>query len=403
MRLDAEQQEEPAEQEAAEAVPSEETTPATEVQPAATAGASVSDPNGSLTYFGVVTDNVTGLPISGVTVTVYRRNSRENWRILETTEHETNSLGMYSFTIPPEQAAESALYIEVEAHQPEYGSIGRSGYAHSMILKNLEMGEQPWFTKLGMWPGEAITGTVVSPEGEPLAGVEISMYSAAVAPGFVPRIVLERPRPMTKASSGSCRRRQATACCGSSQPRYSPVGSDRRASRRLGHADDAGRNVNIRSCVGPERRAGRRSEDRGPTQRRRRRGRRVLANNAVANGIGRDTITDAAGAFTLASLPDGEYQLQVQANSESYDPAPLEHVFLRQSMTIADGVGPELLEIRTVPHVEISATYLDSDGKPRSGHEVTLFGKWDGDFYAEESSVPQADGKLPGPSRSAEG
>jgi hypothetical protein len=96
----------------------------------------------------------------------------------------------------------------------------------------------------------------------------------------------------------------------------------------------------------------------------------------------------------LASLPDGEYQLHVQSDSESYDPPPLEQVFLRQSMTIADGKGPKSLEIRAVPHVVISATYLDSRGKPRSGHEMTLFGRWDGDFYAEQSSVPRADGKL---------
>ncbi len=63
-------------------------------------------------------------------------------------------------------------------------------------------------------------------------------------------------------------------------------------------------------------------------------------------------------------------------------------------MTIAGGQGPESLEIRAVPHVVISATYLDSQGKPRSGHEVTLFGRWDGSFYAEQSSVPRADGKL---------
>jgi hypothetical protein len=63
-------------------------------------------------------------------------------------------------------------------------------------------------------------------------------------------------------------------------------------------------------------------------------------------------------------------------------------------MTIAGGKGPESLEIRAVPHVVISATYLDSQGKPRSGHEVTLFGRWDGNFYAEQSSVPRADGKL---------
>ena len=48
-----------------------------------------------------------------------------------------------------------------------------------MILKNLEMGEQPWFTQARDVAGRGDHGHVVSPEGEPLAGVEISMYSAS--------------------------------------------------------------------------------------------------------------------------------------------------------------------------------------------------------------------------------
>lgn len=392
VRLDAEQQEAAAEQEFGEAAA--ETPQSKEIQQAA-AGAPDADASGSLTYFGVVTDNVTSLPISRATVTVYRRNSREDWRIYETTEHETNSLGVYSFTIPPEQAAESALYLEVEAHHPDYAAKGRSGYSHAMILKNLEMGEQPWFTRLGMWPGEAITGTVVSPEGEPLSGVEISMYSSSDrATGFPPGafdktttddagrfrivpptpgdgVVWIKPADYTpQALRIGKRRGDWGALTMQSGPSVSgrildvngePVAGVKIEARRSGDGEEA--DV-------------------------------VLNNLRVANQIGREAISDLDGHFTLAALPDGEYQLQIQSDSESYDPPPLDDVFLRQSMTIAGGQGPESLEIRAVPHVVISATYLDSQGKPRSGHEVTLFGRWDGSFYAEQSSVPRADGKL---------
>jgi len=52
------------------------------------------------------------------------------------------------------------------------------------------------------------------------------------------------------------------------------------------------------------------------------------------------------------------------------------------------------VDIRAVPHVVIRATMFDGKGKPKSGHQVTLFGRMDGGFYAEESSTPGKDGKL---------
>jgi hypothetical protein len=119
-----------------------------------------------------------------------------------------------------------------------------------------------------------------------------------------------------------------------------------------------------------------------------------LNTNAVANQIGREAVTGASGEFTLPSLPEGDYSLQVGSVSDSYDPPPLEQVFLRRNVSIAGGLAPQELEIRAVPHVVIKATVLNSAGKPRSGHELTLFGRMDGNFYAEQSSVPGNDGKL---------
>ena len=67
-------------------------------------------PDGSITYYGIVTDFVTDKPIPDVKVSVWRRLSRDpktgGWTSLETTEHETDALGRYSFLIPPEQAAQ---------------------------------------------------------------------------------------------------------------------------------------------------------------------------------------------------------------------------------------------------------------------------------------------------------
>jgi len=119
--------------------------------------------------------------------------------------------------------------------------------------------------------------------------------------------------------------------------------------------------------------------------------------NAVANNIGRESITGPAGEFALASLPGGDYTLSVEpspSHSDSYDRTPLQQVFLRKQVSIVDGNPLEPLEIRAVPHVVIHGQYLDSAGKPRRGSEVNLFGKVDGGFFYARSSQPGEDGKF---------
>jgi beta-lactamase regulating signal transducer with metallopeptidase domain/5-hydroxyisourate hydrolase-like protein (transthyretin family) len=394
VRVDADQPE-TSEQPSAAATNSEVLTTA-EPSSADPTGAPVKHANGSLTYSGVVVDKDTGRPISDVKVSIIRRNSRENWRIYETTDHLTDSAGRYSFTISPEQAAESALYLEAEAHHPDYAAKSRSGYSHAMILRNLEVGEPPFFTRIELRSGKPITATVVSPEGKSLPGVKVRIYSAT----SLSQVIFTRGSWDETATDERGQFRIVPATPGDGvlwiiPDEYSPV-----AYRLRDHRGDWGvlamepgatvtgrvLTVDGEPVSGVKIDATRRGDGYQADE--------FLNANAVANGIRRQTITDNNGSFTLAPLPDGEYELQVQAVSEGYNPSPLEHVFLRQSMTITDGVGPNSLEIRAVPHVEIRATYLDSKGKPRSGHELTLWGRWDGAFYAEQSSVPQADGKL---------
>src|SRR5690606_2733868 len=114
---------------------------------------------------------------------------------------------------------------------------------------------------------------------------------------------------------------------------------------------------------------------------------------SVSNGIARTVSVGESGEFTVASLPDGKYRLEVQADSDSYDPTPLEHVFLRQPFTIENG-QPLELTVRAVPYVVLSGTYLNSKGEPRAGHEISIFGRMNGEFYYARSSTPQKDGKF---------
>ena len=350
----------------------------------------------SITYDGTVIDAATGKPIPGVKVSVWRKLSRP-WRTLETTDHETDADGRYSFVIPPEQAAEAYLYLEVEAHHPNYASKSRSGYSHAMIKKNLAMGDPPFYSKIRLWPGEAVTGTVVNPEGEPLAGVEISMYSATEL--SKKRFRGSFHKTETDAN-GTFRIVPATPGDGVlwiKPEQYSPQAhrlGDRRGDWGTLTVEKgpalSGRVLDVQGAPVPGVRveARRKGDGEKPDE--------FLNPNSVTGQIGRRTVSSSSGEFTLASLPDGDYSLRIESDRDShnYDPPPLSQVFLRQKVSIVDGTAPESLEIRAVPHVVIKGTYLNSAGKPRTGHELRIFGRLDGDFYWAESSVPGKDGKF---------
>lgn len=362
--------------------------------PAVSSPSSTAAADGSITYKGVVTDAVSGKPIEGVKVGVLHKNSRD-WSTIETTHHETDADGRYSFVIPPEQAAIDTLYIEVEANHPNYSPKSRSGYSHAMIRKNLKLGEEPFYSHIRLWPGEPITGTIVSTDGEPLADVEVSMYSVSA-------LVKERFRGAwgkTKTDAkGAFRIVPATPGDGVlwiKPEQYSPQ-AHRMADRRGDWGriklekgtDVTGRILDVqgRPVVGVKVEARRKGDGEKPDE--------FLNQNAVANQIGREFVTGPAGEFALASLPAGDYTVTIESNSESYDRPPLQQVFLRKQFSISDGASLEPLEIRAVPHIVIYGQYLNSAGKPRRGSEVSLFGKVDGDFFYVRSNQPGDDGKF---------
>ncbi len=351
-----------------------------------------------ITYSGVVIDAATKKPIEGVTVLVYHKLSRDpktgGWSDIETTEHVTNAEGVYSFTLPPEQVAESSLYLEVDTRHPKYAPKGRSGYAHSMILKNLELGEAPFYSKISLWPGEEVTARVVDPEGNPLKGIEIRTYSAAEkATGFI-RGSFDKATTDADGRFSIVIATPGDGVLWITPDDYSPQAH--RLKNRRGDwgtieverdVDVKGRlldaegkpfgNVRVEAC--------RRGDGEEADE--------FLQANAVANGIMRRISVGESGEFTLASLPDGTYNLEVERDSIRYDPIPLEEVFLRQTFTVENGKA-EPLTIRAVPYVVLSGTYLNSKGEPCSGHSIWIIGRMNGEFYSASSSTPQKDGKF---------
>ncbi len=85
--------------------------------------------------------------------------------------------GSYRFTLTPEEQADRYLYINlVVADGDHLHYFG--GYSYAMLLKNIDLGERPFFEKLELVPGSPVTGVVVQPDGRPAAAVRIHAFSS---------------------------------------------------------------------------------------------------------------------------------------------------------------------------------------------------------------------------------
>jgi len=161
-------------------LPTLETTPAaTEPERSASAdsqkldGMSAHAPPGARNYTGTVVDKLTGKPIAGAAVAVRRMIvSPYELRPIETTHHSTDAAGKYRFILPPEQVAQAYLFIEVEASHRAYVAR-KDHYGFAMIHRNEQFGQRPFFERMELYPGQQISGTVVTPDGKPAAGIKV--------------------------------------------------------------------------------------------------------------------------------------------------------------------------------------------------------------------------------------
>jgi beta-lactamase regulating signal transducer with metallopeptidase domain/protocatechuate 3,4-dioxygenase beta subunit len=341
-----------------------------------------------LTYHCLVVDKETGRGVPNATVMVERSDSSElpwPFKQIAKTTHVTDAEGKYTVEIPPEQSGIRSLYIQIYAEHDEHVRYS-GGYSLSMIRKNEAVGQRPFFERLQLQPASPITGKVVSPAGEPLAGVKLFGFTTMKARDLNSHGWLDS---RTRAD-GSFRLNMMKGGVAffwvlpnehaivqrsvSDEP--FDVGEIRvpegiRLSGRALSAEGkpvAGVAVNAYY-------QGKENES--------------LAPYSVLSGIRRGAITGADGRFTFDPLPPGEYR--VVPADELIDPRldrglhPLPGVFLAQKTTLKDGVEPAELELQAVPHINFHAQYLDSQGKKRSGSEFFINGKLDGQFWSTKA------------------
>ena len=361
-----------------------------------------------ITYIGKVIDRDTGEPIIGATVEVTHELSRHSktnkWTTLHTTAHKSDEQGEYSFTLPAEEVAEPSLYLVVDAHHPDYQSKGRSGYSHSMIRKNLANGEPPFYATIKLSSGEAITGTVLLPDGSPAANTQVLAYSKP--PSQEPGLSFERGAFQYAQTNEDGFFRIVVATPGdgvlwvfpkNASPIARRIGDERgdlgslhlqEGTRLLGQVLDAKGNPVADVAVNVRRDGDGDEAD------------EFLNNNAVANHIGTGTMTDEQGRFQLNPLPPGTYRAEVRdyvSDPSVRQPGrreelAVDHVFTPVSVTIREGEPNDPLEIRAVPHVIIRGRFFNSEGKPRASHQQHLFARIDEKPFFAKSTRPGDDG-----------
>lgn len=358
-------------------------------RPAETADKPANDVK-SVTYSGVVIDRVTEQPVSGATVIIERELSNppegmEDFK--RTTRVESDEDGKYAFTLAPDEVAQKSLYIEVDAHHPDYAAKGRSGYAHSMIQKNLKLGEPPFYSRIRLWPGKPVTGRVLAPDGTPVEGVEILTFGKhRRAKWFNTGGFYETKTDM------SGRFRFVAASPGEAVYWLDPKGFSPQAHFVTGNFGNVGdlvleHGVELNGTVLDARRKpvsgvlveARRNGD-GETVD------PVIRRIGVSGHIGRRATTDANGIFRLDELPEGTYQISVQSTKPGWLNEPLKDVFVRQSIKIVDGEQLGSLEIQAVSHVEIAVKFFDGEGKPTASNRFHVSGRVDGESYFTRST-----------------
>jgi protocatechuate 3,4-dioxygenase beta subunit len=358
-----------------------------------------------LDYTGAVADKDTGKPIAGATVTVHRslygdpEVKPENWEI-QSTKHQTDKDGKYSFTIPPEQSSKRYLYIELDAEAPGYAPQKGFGYALSMILKNEKMGGRPFFESVTLRPGKEISATVETPDGKPAAGVKVLTYSVTSRRAgdrfefgsFSDTKTDDKGKfTLTIVTPGDC-------VYWVLPTKYAPSSHVVKDNKRgdlgkIGLEEGVVMRGKVLDAQGkPLSGVYVAAEREGRDE--------ALAQLAVSDSIRRCAPSNDKGEFELMPLPPGTYRVHpTDYNSEpsrdgrGFDRRALPAVFLPMKAKLTAGEKPEAVEVRAVPHVIVEAQYYDSKGKTRRGHAPFIFGQIDGQSWFSETKA-DAEGKV---------
>ena len=344
--------------------------------------------DGSLSFVGEVIDYETKEPLAGAIVSIRQElpndSPKARDRVVARSQHKTDAHGRYHFNVSPEHARNARLYMICAGITKDgYAPQGESGYSLSMMLKNRELGEPPFFTRFRLAKGEDITGQLVYANGRPAANVPIDGYSRE---GRFPDEYGTWLKTRTDADG---RFRITVRKKGGIFLRFYPTDA---AAGRWIVADGRRGDLGVYSLEPGEKIKGRLLDADGKPLAQQwvqveehddertiegEQAREFLA--GVYFALVRSALTDAEGRFELAPLLAGKYRLEVaetahDVHSPDRVTYPLKAVVLRKVVELTGQDEAVEVELRGVPSVEVALQYVDGQGKPRSGWELWLWG-----------------------------
>lgn len=323
-----------------------------------------------------VIDTDTGKPIEGATVRVVVRRFSDSPPVMGEVRYRTDAHGRCTFTIPAVRATDPPLGVGIQVSHPGY-CTKTSGEFLTDLRRHEAFGEPQRFERVHLVRSEPASGTLVTPDGKPAAGVTIRYMDWRPASGL-PDVAQKRWLNMGKAvtdQQGRFRldlaRRGRAALLFMAEDHAPQTHAIPQEHGELGRfelekggtvvkgrvLDESGNPVSKvwitainESLVVEERGIGPRQAFTNTLQR------QLLVNYP------RSTIADAQGSFTLAPLAPGRYRLTVgdrQANGETSRPvqSPLQFTFLSQELIVEDNQASSTVEIRAVPQVVVEGQY----------------------------------------------
>lgn len=332
----------------------------------------------SAEHSGVVVDADTGEPISGVTVTVTRMESHD-WQELAVTKSMTDENGEYTFTIPPEQLSQRLLYIMFDIDHPEYAGRHCGSYGYGMIVKNLENGEQPWFSKLKMVRGKKIAGRLVDENQRPIAGAQIRCNCA-------PKSGYDRVRSasLDGVSDKDGRFELLATYDGMAKISFIPTVH---CMKHIDLGEKRGDIGDIKLSTG--------FPIQGVVQDAKGKPMSGLwvnitpeeSRNEASYEMKRSAKTDRDGKFRTRPLKSGKYLIEVNTKATgaleklkyaNFHNAPTPAMFVKRSINVTQDSARRPFFLQAVPHVLITVQHFTPQGEISRGHSPSIFGSFDG-------------------------
>jgi beta-lactamase regulating signal transducer with metallopeptidase domain len=346
-----------------------------------------------LAYNCVVVDEETGQGIPNATVTVVWFSNRATG---DSPIHLTDDQGRYTFHVPPDLLDAPGALVGVRVEHDGYVANPDSGSAYSLenVLTDEAQGRRPFFERIQLQPAVPLVGRVVSPEGTPLAGVHIRMYTEPNdrIRGNTSRSTFAEMRTDFSGAVRLKRIKRGTARLTFIRDDYAitELKLDDKASDlgdiRLPH----GTRITGRALKADGQPAAGVSIDAVPGSKD-----SYEASGGWFSSISRSTTTDAEGRFTLAPLPAGQYRVESSKMGGLLPPSARNYqqadVFLAQIVTLVEGQPLMPLELRSVPQVVFHAQYLSSQGVKTEGHRLSLSGMIEDQFWSAHPE-PTPDG-----------